>query len=211
MSPRPPRIAGILTSWGDDRGFGLITPMGDASRVFAHISSFGAISARSKIGDTVVFEHGIGKNGRPQALNIHGPTRITRYPHGSNVGSFLAIFVFVAIYFALGMFWPIPEWVAVAYAAMSIATAIAYRIDKSQATNGGWRISELSLLTLGLLCGWPGAIVAQQLLRHKTIKKSFRFQFWLTVVANILAFAAIVFVIGTEAGASLPSWVRPSF
>ena len=41
---------------------------------------------------------------------------------------------------------------------------------------------------LSLVCGWPGALVAQQTLRHKTQKKSFRLVFWLTVIINIVAF-----------------------
>jgi uncharacterized membrane protein YsdA (DUF1294 family) len=45
---------------------------------------------------------------------------------------------------------------------------------------------------LGLIGGWPGAIVAQQLLRHKTSKASFRLAFWATVVLNIAAFLLLV-------------------
>jgi uncharacterized membrane protein YsdA (DUF1294 family) len=45
---------------------------------------------------------------------------------------------------------------------------------------------------LGLIGGWPGAIVAQQLLRHKTSKRSFRIAFWVTVVLNIAVFVLLV-------------------
>ena len=45
------------------------------------------------------------------------------------------------------------------------------------------------LLSLGFVGGWPGAIVAQQLFRHKTAKRSFRIRFWLSVAANITLFA----------------------
>lgn len=32
--------------------------------------------------------------------------------------------------------------------------------------------------------GWPGAIIAQQKLRHKTKKTSFRTVFWIVILAN---------------------------
>lgn len=65
---------------------------------------------------------------------------------------------------------------------------IAYALDKFAARTGRWRISENTLLLLGLACGWPGAILAQQWLRHKSSKASFRRQFWVTVAVNIAVF-----------------------
>jgi uncharacterized membrane protein YsdA (DUF1294 family) len=44
---------------------------------------------------------------------------------------------------------------------------------------------------LGLACGWPGALLAQQLLRHKTAKGSFVATFWGTVVVNVAGFVAL--------------------
>jgi uncharacterized membrane protein YsdA (DUF1294 family) len=69
-------------------------------------------------------------------------------------------------------------------------TLVAYALDKSAAVAGRWRVSEQSLLLLGLAGGWPGGLVAQQLLRHKSNKTSFRHAFWGTVVVNVTAFVA---------------------
>jgi ABC-type lipoprotein export system ATPase subunit len=44
---------------------------------------------------------------------------------------------------------------------------------------------------LNILGGWPGALVAQQVLRHKSNKASFRSAFWGTVVVNVAGFVAI--------------------
>jgi heme/copper-type cytochrome/quinol oxidase subunit 3 len=42
---------------------------------------------------------------------------------------------------------------------------------------------------LSLVGGWPGALVAQQKLRHKSQKQSFRIVFWITVLLNCAAFS----------------------
>lgn len=54
------------------------------------------------------------------------------------------------------------------------------------------RISEQALLLLGLFCGWPGGLLAQRLLRHKSSKASFQRKFWLTVVLNLALAAALI-------------------
>jgi uncharacterized membrane protein YsdA (DUF1294 family) len=59
------------------------------------------------------------------------------------------------------------------------------------ACSGLWRVSESTLHTLSLVGGWPGALVAQQMLRHKSNKASFRAVFWATVVTNVASFVVI--------------------
>ncbi|MBL4789798.1 MAG: DUF1294 domain-containing protein [Kordiimonadaceae bacterium] len=70
------------------------------------------------------------------------------------------------------------------YAGMSLFAFIAYAIDKSAAVNGRSRISERTLHLMSLIGGWPGALVAQRLIRHKTQKQPFRRFLWTTVVFN---------------------------
>ena len=101
---------------------------------------------------------------------------------------YLPILVFALIYAAASFAWELPLLVAGAYLVISLTCFVAYAIDKSAARNGGWRTPERTLLLLGLACGWPGALLAQQWLRHKTAKRSFQQMFWVTVVANILGF-----------------------
>lgn len=80
---------------------------------------------------------------------------------------------------------------AVAYSAVSAVTFLAYVSDKRAARRGGRRTPETCLHLLSLAGGWPGALVAQKVARHKTAKASFRFVFWWTVVLNIAAFVAL--------------------
>ena len=38
---------------------------------------------------------------------------------------------------------------------------------------------------MALAGGWPGALLAQQWLRHKSAKREFRAVFWATLVLNV--------------------------
>ncbi|MBB5863388.1 DUF1294 domain-containing protein [Xanthomonas sp. 3058] len=64
---------------------------------------------------------------------------------------------------------------------------IAYRGDKRAAQRGRQRTPEATLHLIALLGGWPGALLAQQLFRHKSSKATFQLRFWITVVLNIIA------------------------
>ena len=70
------------------------------------------------------------------------------------------------------------------YLAASVAALIAYRVDKFAAQRGAWRIGERTLHVLALMGGWPGALIAQALLHHKSRKLSFQIVFATTVALN---------------------------
>ncbi|WP_295856031.1 DUF1294 domain-containing protein [uncultured Xylophilus sp.] len=78
----------------------------------------------------------------------------------------------------------LPGWLAPAYLAMSALCFSAYALDKQAARTGGWRVSERDLLLIGLAGGWPGAVLAQQWLRHKSRKQPFRTWFWCSVAVH---------------------------
>ncbi len=71
------------------------------------------------------------------------------------------------------------------YIIASIVTYFVYAKDKQAAKNKEWRTSEGRLHLCSLLFGWPGAIVAQQKLRHKSKKLSFRIVFVVTMLINV--------------------------
>jgi uncharacterized membrane protein YsdA (DUF1294 family) len=95
------------------------------------------------------------------------------------------------LYLVVWIVWRVPPVVAAAYGALSVVCFVFYAADKQAARSGGWRVKEDTLLLVGLLGGWPGAVLAQQFLRHKSSKVSFRAAFWVTVVVNVLAFVAL--------------------
>lgn len=98
---------------------------------------------------------------------------------------------FVAVYAAVALAWGVPRWIGLAYLGMSLVCFTVYAADKAAARAGRWRTSEATLHVLALACGWPGALLAQQLLRHKSRKAEFRAVFWVTVVLNTAAFVAL--------------------
>ena len=75
------------------------------------------------------------------------------------------------------------------YSVMSRSLIFAYDFDKSAAMNARWRTLEQSLHVFGLLGGWPGALIAEQLFRHKTNKSSYQVKFWVCVAVNLAELA----------------------
>lgn len=84
-------------------------------------------------------------------------------------------------------------WALALYGVASMVCFTVYALDKSAARAGRWRISEGTLLMLGLCCGWPGGIVAQRWLRHKSVKASFQMRFWITVAINLAGLGALAY------------------
>lgn len=95
---------------------------------------------------------------------------------------------FAGVWVYVASRWPVSPWVLRLYAVLGAVTFIAYAIDKWAAIRGHWRTPESMLHWLGVAGGWPGALLAQQLLRHKSSKPGFVAVFWITVVLNIAAF-----------------------
>lgn len=78
----------------------------------------------------------------------------------------------------------LPLGVLILYLAASAAAVIAYGLDKSAAQTGRWRTAESTLHVLGLIGGWPGALIAQRLFHHKSRKPSFQAAFLTSVALN---------------------------
>jgi len=102
----------------------------------------------------------------------------------------MAIPVFALIFTAVAWRWGTSRIALVVYLAASVLTFIVYALDKSAAKAGRWRVAEKTLHLLALAGGWPGALIAQQVLRHKNRKPGFVAMFWVTVLVNVAVFVA---------------------
>jgi uncharacterized membrane protein YsdA (DUF1294 family) len=87
-------------------------------------------------------------------------------------------------------------WIAAWFVAASVVTFFVYAIDKSAARRRAWRTPERTLHMLALAGGWPGALLAQQFLRHKSAKAEFRATFWATVFLNVADFVVFCSPVG---------------
>ena len=192
------RFNGSVKSWNDDRGFGFIEADQGGQEVFVHIKAFPARAGRPRLDQRVTFEIELNREEKKRAMNVEvvrsrgsSAIRPTNHPAQWGTASLFAIPAFMLVYLLVALAWRVPNWFAALYVGASVVCFAAYAADKSAAVVGRWRVAESTLLFLGLAGGWPGAIVAQQVLRHKSSKASFRSAFWGTVVCNVVAFVAL--------------------
>lgn len=190
------RLKGVIKSWNDERGFGFIEPTQGGQEIFVHIKAFSRSASRPQVNQRVSFEVELGPQGKKRARNVE--LMRSEWPGAEGVGrnspaqrgaaTLFIIPAFLVVYFAASLLWEPPLWFALIYLIASAITFLAYSNDKSCAQRGEWRISENTLHMLSIAGGWPGALLAQQLLRHKSAKAEFRLVFWATVAMNVAAF-----------------------
>lgn len=63
-------FTGTLRSWNDERGFGFIAPASGGRELFVHISAFPRDGSRPTVGETLTYELGRGKDGKPAAVRV---------------------------------------------------------------------------------------------------------------------------------------------
>jgi len=184
------RIKGKITTWNNKKGFGFISPILKGKEVFVHISSFNNRRKEPQLNEVVTFDLSKDKQGRPCAVNIlrSGEKKHNKVKQENKSNSIFFAVVFLIIISVSTLTKSIPLLVLPLYFVISIFTFTMYAIDKSSAKNGDWRTPESTLHFLSLIGGWPGAIIAQQKLRHKSKKEDFRMVFWVTVILNVSIF-----------------------
>lgn len=91
----------------------------------------------------------------------------------------------------------IPIYVPGYISVLSAITFLMYAWDKRQAKRSSHqkvnRTPERTLQLLALFGGWPGALLAQQLLRHKSQKRRFIVVLWLCILINVGAVGSLLY------------------
>lgn len=180
------RYQGRITTWKDDKGFGFITPNGGGEGVFLHISAFSNRQRRPAGSELVTYELKVDGKGRAQAAAVAfvGEKPIRSAPPGRSRIPLIFTICFLAFVVVAVVAGRLPGVVLALYLIASLVAFFAYAFDKSAAARNQWRTQESTLHLFALLGGWPGALAAQRLLRHKSAKASFQATFWVTVVLN---------------------------
>jgi len=107
----------------------------------------------------------------------------------------------VAVLAALGRLpWLLWGWYLIA----SIVTYGTYAADKDAAVEGRWRVANLTLHVLGLIGGWPGAWMGQQVLRNKNRQPTFQVMLFLSISLHLLLVSGLAFA-DRSAGSRHPS------
>lgn len=198
------RDDGVIRSWNDERGFGFIEPTLGGQEIFVHIKAFPRGATRPTVGQRVSFEVELGARGKKRARKVEAirstrasATARNNSPAQWGTATLFAIPAFLILYVASDFLWRPPTWFALVYVVVSVVTFLAYALDKSSARRGAWRTPESTLHILAVAGGWPGALLAQQFLRHKSVKAEFRSVFWVTVAVNIAAFVVLSSPVGS--------------
>ncbi|MBI3902702.1 MAG: cold shock and DUF1294 domain-containing protein [Nitrosomonadales bacterium] len=183
------RFQGKITNWKDDQGFGFVIPNGGGEKAFVHIKAFSGRSRRPIEGDLITYELATDEKRRFQAENIRfaGARATSTAPHKKTSFDTIFAILFCSFLALVVMVGRLPFHILGVYLAASILAFIAYAIDKSAAQNNRWRTQESTLHLFGMIGGWPGALLAQKTLRHKSKKEEFQSVFWATVIINCFA------------------------
>jgi uncharacterized membrane protein YsdA (DUF1294 family)/cold shock CspA family protein len=190
------RQQGRLTEWHDEKGYGFATPEGGGPRTFVHIRAFSYRERRPRKGDLISYQPAKDERGRPRAENVLFKGLSSEAPpHVDTPRGVTPVVWFVALFMAavttLSIRGSVAWFVPLIYLTASLALFIVYAFDKSAAMNRRWRTSEATLHVCALLGGWPGALIAQRLFRHKSKKTEFQAATWFIVAGHVVLAIAL--------------------
>jgi uncharacterized membrane protein YsdA (DUF1294 family)/cold shock CspA family protein len=175
--------SGVVVSFDLGKGFGFIRSPEFGEDVFVHVTAVdGRVALKS--GQRVQFVAEPTDRG-PRATRVV-PGSLGLSPTMSAGGLLIALLLAATG----GLHRVGLGWVGAYLGAIGVLTWIAYALDKRRAGLGGRRVPEAVLLGLALVGGWPAALMAMFVFRHKTRKLAFLIPLAGVVLAQALAVAA---------------------
>ncbi|MGY3571858.1 DUF1294 domain-containing protein [Vibrio sp. SCSIO 43135] len=173
-------IVGKVAEWNDLKGYGFITVENQATRIFFHITDVSGRAQRPRINERVQFSLAKDSSGGLRAVKVERPIVF-------NFSMAIVIWFSTIMVSSVWLF-DYPVIILLYYLMASAVTYSLYGYDKTAEATGGWRVPETLLHVISVMGGWPGAILAQSILQHKSRVPVFMFIFWLTLLINFLLF-----------------------
>lgn len=202
----PAQALGRVSQWDAAKGLGFVQAETDGAKLLLRRADLsGRLRARGpSVGEPVRFI-AVQSGGQHRATQVHTrtpaplprpgtPAKASALPSARARSSvrLLVIPAFALMLGALHLQWPLPRPVPVLYGALSMALFAVYALDKWLSQREGQsRVAENSLHLIALMGGWPGALLGQHILRHKTAKPAFLRTTWAMVAVNILLLLAL--------------------
>ena len=188
------RVKGKISQWDDDKGFGFIQPILKGERVFVHIKALQHRTRRPVAGEVVTYTLETDAKGRLQAQSVTfaGEKLVIKTAKTASNWPLWLVAIFVVLLLSGWAVGKLPLYMLLVYSLLSLLTFVIYWLDKRKAQAGRWRIQESRLQFLALLGGWPGALLAQAYLRHKSQKRAFLLVFWCAAVCNVVAISVLI-------------------
>lgn len=174
------REKGTLVHWNNDKGYGHIRPCDEKEDIFFHVKSLPHYQRRPRVNDVLTYEIGVDEKQQYYARSA----KIRGLAWSRFTIIWLGMILLFGVYVCLAFRQTLPFHPLAIYVAMSLLTIWAYSRDKRAARLGTWRISENRLHLLEMLCGWPGAFLAQLFYRHKSRKIKYQIIFWMIVISH---------------------------
>ncbi|WP_174873154.1 DUF1294 domain-containing protein [Vogesella oryzae] len=185
------RIQGRLHNWHDELGIGFITPRHGGKPAFAQRRAFRHLQRPPRNGDLLSYCVSRDPQGRLSALDIRQQeVRMPRFrppyaPPRRQRGISPLLLLFVLLLAGSTLLGYLPAAIGGLYLLLSLLTYAVYARDKRAAQQNRWRVRENTLHLLAVLGGWPGALLAQQRLRHKSSKPGFQWRYKVSIAANL--------------------------
>lgn len=181
---------GKIHHWNTSRGMGSIRSPQTGYDILFRLKDYRG-SAAPREGETVWFDEVTSVHTKPRAIavstvsanaDVHSHRPRHYIGRKSNARTFMML-VFLWVVLGVWGVWSyrLSIWLVASVLAVNLLTLLAYAIGPQAAHGRGRRIPEPVLHLLSLLGGWPGAGLAQTILRYRSHKPSFAVWYWGTV------------------------------
>jgi uncharacterized membrane protein YsdA (DUF1294 family)/cold shock CspA family protein len=204
---------GKVSEWNEARGFGFVAPVDDedgTGRIFFHVRDYERGSRRPEVGELVKFSASKRDDGRLRANRVrravaraNNPSPMVsrnRKPAHASPGrpapasALVALVLAYATAIAIAIYTGrLPVMLLFWLIAANGLAMLFYYGDKTAAQRGESRVAESTLHMLELAGGWPAALLAQRMFRHKTVKASYRSGFQRMVILHITIVAVLAY------------------